>query len=52
MSHTPSKSQPILRPDSRKLDSQLASLDRAHQNRQNSKAVPVRLSPPKRPKPR
>ena len=52
MSHTPQQSRPISRPHSQKLDAQLATLDRSHQARQNSKAVPVKMQPPPRPKQR
>jgi len=41
-----------LRPHSQPLDKQLATLDRSHQARQNAKSQPVKLNPPKGPKPR
>lgn len=42
--------QPILRPDSRKLDAQLETLDRSHQARQNAWAKVHKMTPTKAPK--
>jgi hypothetical protein len=50
MSHNPKYTGPVAERNSAQHEKQLAALDRSHQNRQNAKAQPVRMSTPKPPK--